>query len=110
MDLVLVQQENIARAPAGLGWEPGWSLGIAPSANPRPNPQGAPEFGGVGTTDTTEATASEIQPQGLLAKLVLEVSRRLQWYHRTRATLVTACEECKAGDKCPKVTKVAAGE
>lgn len=35
----------------GLGWEPGWSLGIAPSANPRPNPQGAPEFGGVGTTN-----------------------------------------------------------
>lgn len=51
MDLVLVQQENIARAPAGARVGPGWSLGIAPSANPSPSPQGAPEFGGVGPTN-----------------------------------------------------------
>ncbi|OIF30785.1 hypothetical protein A7M76_18315 [Acinetobacter baumannii] len=64
--------------------------------------------GWVPLTNITEATASGIQPQGLLLpKLVLEVSCKLQWYPRTRATLVTACKECKAGDKCPKV---AAGE
>lgn len=55
----------------------------------------------MGTTNITEATARGMQPQGLLSKLGLEVSRKL-WYPRTRATLVTACKECKSWGQVPK--------
>lgn len=45
MDLVLVQQENIAGAPAGVRVGARLVIGIAPFAHPHLNTQGASELG-----------------------------------------------------------------
>lgn len=109
MDLVLVQQENIARAPAGVRVGPGWSLGIAPSANPSPNPQVPQSL--VGWVPLTS-----LKPQHV------GCSHRdccPSWFWKFPVSYGTPGPEppwlqrarsVKAGDKCPKVTMVAAGE